>query len=159
MTKKVELKLSNERIMELAYYSFLFEGAQYFDDDHIDVDPRENFNTKEEWCLINFTSDDEMELFVYYLPNYSTACLVANVREVGSPAQKVAFKFIKVPLTDWITKDNTYKRIMSKLVSYKSADQWKKNIKCYLKKGTGCVLSGKGKDILIGNLDESILNK
>lgn len=137
-------KLTDERFLELAFRErWIQEGIYYSDDSSEWSDKLMEFeeypkDLRSLWLLAEFPDEDEdLDIRVMYSPLKEVAFTMITRDDIIKGYDEVIFNYYHVPLVQWITDSDTYKKIMKKLSNRKPTEYWIRKARYHERNGSG----------------------
>lgn len=81
--------------------------------------------------------DDDLDIMIMYSPLKETAFTMITRDDIIRGYDEAIFNYYHVPLTQWITDPDTYKKIMKKLSNIKPTSYWIRKARYHERNGSG----------------------
>ena len=137
-------KLTNERFLEIAFRERWIQEGVYYEDDSSDwADKLMKFedypkDLESLWVLAEVPDEDEdLDIMVVYSPLKEIAFTMITRDDIIKGYDEVIFNYYRIPLSQWITDPDTYKKIMKKLSNLKPTEYWVRKAKYHERNGSG----------------------
>ena len=139
-------KLTDERFLELAFRERLIQEGVYYEDDSsewsdkvmqtgVDEYPKD---LESLWVLADGSSEEyDLDVMIMYSPLKETAFVMITRDGIIKGYDEAIFNYYHVPLAQWITDPDTYKKIMKKLSNTKPAIYWIRKARYHERNGSG----------------------